>query len=813
MKPVDNSYRDDPEAVFSDCDSDIDDEKLLLAKARHDDEENLLSVLDQKQQTKKSNQFTWGGCLKVLVYFWSVVTMAKLLYGCYRDISFHRSNSDTPTAFERTYLDALNENRAAEWSKKYSSVLHIAGKGSELVDFTVTKFKEFNLQTRTEQYDVFLNYPIDSQLLLLNNHGKIEHIADLKEDVLEHDPTTGGDGRVPVFHGYSANGNVTANYVYVNYGRRSDFELLQSKGIDLQGKIAIVRYGKIFRGLKVKFAEEFGITGVLMYSDPYDDNYRVDQGFDSYPDGPARNPSSVERGSVQFISEQPGDPTTPGYPSQGDVQRRAPDHIPKIPSLPVSIRDIQPILEKLSGHGINPAGDEDFEGWLGALPDYCYCTGPNEEYEINLYNEQEYNVHPIYNIYGKIEGKNKNDGYILVGNHRDAWTKGGASDPNSGSATMLEVIRGLHELSKTGWTPERTIVFASWDGEEYGLLGSTEFGEKYSTELKKNCLAYINLDVAVGGSKLNIDASPLLNHLLEASLDQVAYPGKEDESLYQHFFKDSKGKIGILGSGSDYTVFLEHLGIPSADIGFVEGKDDGVYNYHSDYDSYHWMSTVLDPGFKFHQAIAKYLGLTILKLSERKVLDFKTHTYAIELGKYYHNLIKRVPESWKGEKLPSKLFMENKHNGHHKTCHRHDDDDETIGDYIIHTRKLLKKLLKRTGKFDQFCNVLQEEWDHSYKVPLWKRIILALRIRRTNYQLRYFERAFLNEHGLKNRPWFKHIVFAAGRDTGYEGFALPGIKEALDDNSIDDFVEYLKILHIKLSFLSHSIKPFVSKND
>ncbi|GME96198.1 unnamed protein product [[Candida] boidinii] len=387
------------------------------------------------------------------------------------------------------YLNVLeNSNYARNWSYEYTKNPHLAGTNYELVKFTQDKFKEYGLETSIKEYFVYLNFPKDNSLKLIdNNNDTLIYEPSLIEDQLIEDPTTRGDDLIPSFHGYSANGNVTAEYIYVNYGTMEDFQLLKSNGIDVSGKIVIARYGKIYRGLKVKFAQENGAVGCLIYSDPGDDyNITEKDGFKAYPDGPARNPSAIQRGSVLFLSYAPGDPTTPGYPSLENSERKDPkDALPKIPSLPISYKEIKPILNELIGYGLNTKNiSNDFAS------DYLfddYFTGPKPGITLNLYNEQFYNITPIWNVMGELKGIME-DEVIIIGNHRDAWIKGGAGDPNSGSAVILEIIRSLNELVKLGWKPLRTILFASWDGEEIGLLGSTEFVEEYSKILSKKMI-------------------------------------------------------------------------------------------------------------------------------------------------------------------------------------------------------------------------------------------------------------------------------------------------------------------------------------
>lgn len=740
------------------------------------------------QYPSRSRKLGVHSFLKKLTF---IILLIYLPYFAY-SIFYHPSTSgvnlvleDTElTANEAAYLKAISEeNLSGNWSKKYTEVPHLPGKGLGLVNFTAEKFMEYGLETEIETFDIYMNYPVDTGLTLYEE-GIPVYKANLTEDVLQEDPTTAGDDLIPAFHAYSASGNVTAQYVYVNYGTKEDFDLLKDIGVSVKGKIVIVRYGAIFRGLKVKFAQEAGAVGVLIYSDPGDDEFQEANGDKPYPLGPARNPSSLQRGSVQFLSIGPGDPTTPGRPSQGDdVVREDPyKTIPKIPSLPISFREVEPILKELNGFGLK-ASKFGGEKWIGNLPGFNYWTGPNPAATLNLYNEQKYDIVPIHNVYGVLRGEN-DDSFIMIGNHRDAMVKGGAGDPNSGSAAMLEIVRGFHQLSLTGWKPYRTIKFASWDGEEYGLLGSTEYGEKNAKYLQSSLLAYLNVDTAVSGKLLNVESSPFLNKAINEALRLVEYPSNEHLSLHDHYY-NRKEKIGILGSGSDYTVFLEHLGIPSMDISFGAGKGDAVYHYHSNYDSYHWMSTVQDPGFKFHQTMSKILGMIALRLSEPKVVNTKIENYCNELIDYFQALSAKVPKHWMNvtdhKGLPLSSLIEK------TTAKLEDFKTNAIG-------------------YDSYLTDLREQWENLPSLPFWKRIALRFKIKGANMKLMFFERSFIHEDGLKMRPWFKHIVYAAGRNTGYLGFALPGLKEALDDNEVEDFMHWAHVFSHTVNNLKKSYK-------
>lgn len=733
----------------------------------------------------------------------------------------------------KTVLTLLRENHAGEWSKIYTAHSHLPGTNYGLVEWTRDKFEEYGLTATIDTYDIFVSYPESHSLKLLDSQGKTVYDAPLKEDVIPEDPTTHGNDTIPTFLSYAANGNVTAQYIYANYGTVDDFKKLKELGVNVTGKIAVIRYGKIFRGLKVKFAQENGAVGVLLYLDPGDDfGITPANGYKQYPHGPARQESSVQRGSVQFlggIGAAPGDPTTPGWASKGNVSRIDPHvSIGRIPVLPISYREVTPILKRINGWGL-ASPDE----WKGELEGFDYHIGPSPKAQLNLFSNQTFNITPLWNVYGEIEGKNKNE-VIIIGNHRDAWIKGGAGDPNSGSATLIEVARALGDLKKSGYSFERTIILKSFDGEEYGLLGSTEFGEFYADELKRKVVAYINVDIAVDGKHLRLGASPLLNKLLRDVASWLPYPGGKGKTLYDHFVEDAGDHIGHLGSGSDYTVFLEHLGIPSVDLGFRPGKGDGIYHYHSNYDSYSWMKNFGDKGFVFHNLAAKYLSLLALELSKKKVFELSAGDYATSLFSYFEQLYSDVPESWLEKEIPPHLrkkigrvdlsneeFISEATKNHYKLgcsdmvnwltsslkkpgkCpHKH----ITFKEILEQTKQELYDLSLVAAQFDAENNLLQEQYDNRNNYWLIKRYWIYLRILKRNRLLKYFERNFLYHEGLYERPWFKHMVFASGRFTGYTGQTWPGIREAVEDNDLPRAVKWLGIASQAARRASHTIQ-------
>ncbi|KAF3988234.1 hypothetical protein FT663_04119 [Candidozyma haemuli var. vulneris] len=724
-------------------------------------------------------------------------------------------------------LGALYLNLARNWSLTYASEKHLAGTNYGLVEFTRGKLAEYGAKTTVDDYEVLLSYPESHALNLLDKKGRVEYEAPLKEDEFEEDFTSVND-TIPTFLGFAANGNVTAEYVYVNYGSVEDFAWLKENGIDVKGKIAVARYGEIYRGLKVKFAQEHGAVGVLIYTDPADDGEVVPaNGYKQYPEGPARAESSVQRGSVLFLGgtgASPGDPTTPGYASKKGAERQDPHaSIGKIPALPISYREVKPILAKLNGHGVKAP-----KSWKGGLDEFKYTTGPNPDASLNLYSNQTFKITPIWNVYGEFEGENRNEA-ILIGNHRDAWIKGGAGDPNSGTAVLLEIARALGALQDAGYKFKRSIILQNWDGEEYGLIGSTEYGEYASKLLQKDVVAYLNIDVAVQGRIFSLSSSPVLNKVLRKVARWLPYPGKDSGSLYDHFKKESGDKIVNLGSGSDYTVFLEHLGIPSADIGFRSGKNDPIYQYHSNYDSFYWMEKYGDKGFKFHNLAAKYISLVSLELSKHKVIEFSLNDYAKDLLTYFKEVKETVPKKWLDQEVPhhsmadyivsdsennravdeasSNYYSSNnvfaftellepyqcrhmrtmlmRDSSHHKKA--------SFGDILKHTEHQLVNLEKDALLFDTESASLQERFENRDRLHWWQRIKLHFQIKHQNKLIQYFERNFLYDKGLHERSWFKHIVFASGRLTGYAGQTWPGIREAIEDEDFERTVQWLGI--------------------
>ena len=695
-------------------------------------------------------------------------------------------------------LETPNGRKAEEWSKYYTAGPHLAGKNLSQALWTRELWQSFGVpKVDITSYDVYLNYPEGHRLALLQRNGsssendgqylqqgdeggtKILYECSLEEDVLEEDPTTSLPDRVPTFHGYSANGNVTAQYVFVNFGTHEDFQDLVKADVSLKGKIAIAKYGRGFRGIKVKLAEEHGMVGTVIYTDPQEDkNITEENGYETYPNGPARNPSSVQRGSVQALNVSPGDPTTPGYPSLPGAPRTPPAGIPGIPSMPISYKDALPILKSLNGHGPNASSFNKY--WQGGGLGYKgveYNIGPSPpDMVLNLVNEQEYVTTPLWNVIGIINGTIP-DEVVVIGNHRDAWIAGGAADPNSGTAALDEVIRSFGIALSQGWKPLRTIVFASWDGEEYGLIGSTEWVEEYIPWLSEAAVAYINVDVGTIGNRFSTAASPLLNKVIH---DITAIVPSPNQTIANQTVRDTwDGDVRTMGSGSDFTAFQDFAGIPSADFTFFPDEDRPVYHYHSNYDSFHWMQKFGDPGFEYHVTMAKLIGLLAAQLVESPLVYFNATDYADSLAGY----LKKV----------EKMAKASSH-----------DSIQTI-DFGRLTESI-RALQDASRQLDDCSSALTAQIKGT--IPWWKwwqRVKLWLEVRDVNTKLKLLERKFLYKEGLDGRHWFKHVVFAPGKWTGYSGATFPGLVEGIEEGDREVVERWKEIIEEKVREATKSL--------
>ena len=600
---------------------------------------------------------------------------------------------------------------------------------------------------------------------------KPHHIGSAKD---KEDATSGQPGELPTYNAFSADGDVTADLVYVNYGLPEDYEQLDQMGVDVTGKVVIAKYGRSWRGIKPKVAQEHGAIGCIIYSDPADDGYF--QG-DVYPKGPFRNEYGVQRGSVVDMPIYPGDPLTPGISSTKDAKRLERSEAPsllKIPVLPISYHDAAPLLSSLSGQVVP-------EDWHGGLP-FALHIGPGKT-KVHLKVDFNWDIVPCYDIIGKIQGTEFPDEWILRGNHHDAWVFG-AGDPISGQAALLEEAKSIGNLLKTGWKPKRTIVYCAWDGEEPGLLGSTEWVELHEKELKENGVIYINSD-ANGRGFLYAGGSSALETLVDEVAKQVSDPQtkvsvferEKDHEAITAKSAEAKKKIwdskeinlGALGSGSDYSSFLQHVGIPSLNIGFG-GEDDGG-EYHSIYDSYDLYEKFKDQGFRYGVTLAETIGHMVLRMSEADELPFEFNHLYKTIDAYIADLMKLLQTNLETQEIENLIINSGGYSA----------GQDPLKGYKVPSLKpavpyldfsALQNALQKLDKSIIGLSVVYQNNLKAKKVP-----------ENFNKSLYMAERQLLLESGLPRRPWYKHSLYAPGFYTGYGVKTMPGIREAIEQGN------------------------------
>ncbi|HEV2275480.1 MAG TPA: M28 family metallopeptidase [Acidobacteriaceae bacterium] len=642
---------------------------------------------------------------------------------------------------DRKFLAVPDKALAAEEMRTLTAAPHVAGSVEDYATavYLAQKFKAAGLDTKIVEYKAWMNLPREVYLQATDANGAVlmtgpsrEHVDD---DRFEDDPRV-----LPAFNGSSPSGDVTADVVYANYGRPQDFAWLEERHVDVRGKLVIVRYGANFRGVKVYIAQQHGAAGVILYSDPADDGYF--QG-DQYPHGPWRPGTAVQRGSVQYLFKYPGDATTPGVasvPNLPDSQRLPLSQItslPSIPSIPLSFEDAAPVLKHLGGL-------EAPRDWQGALS-FSYHVGGVGAVRVHLQLKMDYAERSIWDVVGKIQGVKAPDEWVLVGNHRDAWVYG-AADPGSGTVAMLEAVHGIGSLLSEGWKPKRTLYFCSWDAEEEGLIGSTEWAEEHAAELAK-AVAYFNTDVAVTGPRFEAFAVPSLKEFVREISAEV--PSPQGGSVYQEWQQEQartaarprfgvfnetpapegrEARVGDLGSGSDFTPFLQHLGVPSTDIGSV-----GPYGvYHSVFDNYAWFVMNADPGFAYEQQMARMLGLEALHMADTDVLPYDYVGYGRQILGYLESARTRATS----EALAPVDF---------RAAFTAAERFETAATAAYS---------KQSSPAGDLCTL--------------------------NASLRRVETDLLAPQGLPDRPWYKHTIYAPGEYTGYAAVAIPGVNEAID---------------------------------
>ena len=643
---------------------------------------------------------------------------------------FSVANNSRLKPLEARLIETIRPENCRSQHRIFTEQPHMAGsaRNYELAQHVAKQWKDYGLEdVELIEHPVYLPWPIRYEATLIGSNEKLS----LKEDPIPQDKDSyNKDVGIP-YCAYSADVDVTAPVVYVNSGNPEDYDLLAQRGVDVRGKIALARYSVpySYRGFKALTAQRRGVAALLLYSDPADDGFKKGE---VYPWGPWGPETHLQRGGIVYDFNLPGDPRTPGWasiPGGRFLSAESAVSMPTVAAAPMSYKDARRLLEKMTGPAVPLE-------WQGGLP-FTYHLGPTSD-KLHLVIQNDKKVRSIWNVVGRLRGAERADEWVVLGNHRDAWVFGGV-DPSSGSATLMETARAFGELKRSGWKPRRTLVFASWDAEEFTLTGSTEWGELEAERLQAGALAYLNVDSSASGSSFTASAVPALaNFLREVARD---VPDPRGGSIYDAWLgqtKDTKEAIDAkqpkvttrLGSGSDYTVFLNFLGLPVADLTF-----DGPYGvYHSIYDSFTWVDRVGDPGYYYHAAMGRYWAVAALRLSECDYVPLDYAAYAQEVQSYLDET----------ETAVRRL--------------RVDVDFTQVREAA--------KVWERNGRTAlEVARKAVESGDMA-------------RVERVHKALMKVERALLDPEGLSGRPWFKHLIYAP-RPT-YKPMVLPALTEAIE---------------------------------
>ncbi len=669
----------------------------------------------------------------------------------------------------------LNAKNIGDSMKRMSARPHHLGSAYDRdnAEWILAKLTEWGWDARIETYDVLFPTPKERSVAMV---APSAFTLKLEEPAVTVDPTSGQKTeQLPGFNAYSIDGDVTAPLVYVNYGRPQDYDDLDRRGISVRGAIVIARYGASWRGIKPKVAAEHGAVGCLIYSDPIDDGYFVD---DVFPDGPMRTSSGIQRGSVMDMPTHPGDPLTPGVGATADAKRldiKDATTLTKIPVQPISYSDAQPLLSALRGPVVP-------QEWRGALP-ITYHVGPGPA-RVHLKLAFNWGQARVYDVVARIQGSTYPDEWVIRGNHHDAWVNG-AGDPGAGMSAELEEARAMGELVKQGWRPKRTLVYIAWDGEEQALLGSTEWVEDHDKDLVEHAVAYINSD-GNGRGFLNASGS----HSLEELVNSVAKDVEDPEtkmSVWKRLQANTIAKgskearadarsrsdlhIAALGSGSDYSAFLQHNGVPSLNLGFG-GLDtnDGVY--HSIYDDYYHYTKFLDTDFAYGRALAQVAGSTAIRLADADLLPFEFTNLADTVQTYVREL---------------ETLLKDRQD---EVRERNREIEEGVFTAIRDPRRPLEAPKAETmppainfAPLENAANALTQAAERYHKAAEAARPTLesnSAALRAVNARLMQAERQLIDDVGLPKRPWYRHLLYAPGYYTGYAVKTVPGVREAIE---------------------------------
>jgi N-acetylated-alpha-linked acidic dipeptidase len=694
--------------------------------------------------------------------------------------TFISAQSSAPASVDERFRETLQAANIRSYMQRLSARPHHVGSpyARDNAEWMLARFKEWGWDASIERFDVLFPTPKERVLELVE---PTKFTAKLDEPVVSVDPTSGQKSeQLPSYNAYSIDGDVTAPLVYVNFGRVEDYELLARVGVSTRGAIVLVRYGQIFRGVKAKIAFEHGASGCLIYSDPKDDGFATGTVF---PNGPMRPSDGVQRGSVSDLGSAAGDPLTIGIGAVPGARRTSIAESPiitKIPVLPISYGDAQPLLAAMGG----PMAPE---AWRGALPlPYRLGPGPAKAHLKVAFN---WDTKPLYDVIAKIPGSTFPDEWIIRGNHHDAWVNG-ANDPVSGMAPELEEARALGELRRRGWSPKRTIVYASWDGEEPGLLGSTEWVETHEKELREHAVAYINTD-GNGRGFLNASGSHSLERFINGVARDISDPEtgvsvwkRRQASLVARGTPDDRRearerpdlRIGALGSGSDYTPFIQHAGVASINISFGDEDEDGIY--HSIYDDFYFYTRFLDTDFAYGRAMAQTVGTAVIRLADADVVPIEFTSLAETVQKYGHELKELLSRKQddireRNRQIAEGVFAAMRDPKHPMPA----PQTEAVPPAI------------NFAPFDNAAGALAES-AHRYERALAASrgalVANPAALGALNARLRQAELQLVDDAGLPRRAWYRHLIYAPGFYTGYGVKTVPGVREGIEQGRYDE---------------------------
>ncbi len=683
-------------------------------------------------------------------------------------MGFTEASAKEQHTIEAQFDASVQPTNLDEWMKYMTAHPHHVGSpyDKKVVDFMAEKFRSWGYEVEVERFDVLFPTPKVRMLELI---APTKYTAMLEEPPVEGDASTDQtDEALPPYNAYSIDGDVTAELVFVNYGIPADYEELEKRGIDVTGKIVIAKYQGSWRGIKPKVAAEKGAIGCILYSDPEDDGYY--QG-ETYPDGAYKNEYGVQRGAVMDLPAAPGDPLTPGYGATADakrIDRADADGLTKIPVLPISYHDAEPLLRALSGP-VAPSS------WRGALP-MTYHIGPGPA-KVHLKLEFNWDQAPAYDVIATLKGSEYPDQWVIRGNHHDAWVHG-ANDPISGMVAVMEEARAVSELVKAGWKPKRTIKFCAWGAEEPGLLGSTEWVETHAAELQEKAVAYINTDgsgrgfLGAGGSHtLEKFFGEITKDVMDPETGVTVFARAKAETEVNDQKVITDFPLSALGSGSDYSPFFQHLGIAAFNMGF--GGESGGGEYHTMYDSYDHYKRFKDPDFSYGAALVKVAGRTTLRLADADVLPFEFERFSKTLAGYGQEVMDLT------EKMREQTARENKllREGTYKLA-----ADPTKPYFAPAPKEEVPYL-----NFAPLENGLHRigELAGDYDAEAATQLPVAER-ERLNGLFIDLERQLTRPEGLPRRPWFVHHVYAPGYYTGYGVKTLPGVREAIEQRKYEE---------------------------